>query len=211
MPLAGLRVVDLGCGFGDFARFARAAGAKAVLGVDVSARMLEVARTLTVDGDIHYAHTAIEEWATAPASVDLIVSALALHYVADFGSVADRVSDALVPGGSFVFSVEHPICTAHPIGWQSLQDRVRAYWPVDNYAHEGARRTNWFVTGVVKYHRRFSTYLNALLQAGLTLVHVEEPEPIPEALALRPSLSDESRRPPFLLVRALKPKPATGL
>ena len=38
--LAGLRVVDLGCGFGWFCRWARAAGAASVLGLDVSENML---------------------------------------------------------------------------------------------------------------------------------------------------------------------------
>ena len=206
--LTGLGVADLGCGFGDFARFARIAGARDVLGVDVSARMLEVAKTLTVDASIRYVRITIEEWSAPPASVDLIVSSLALHYIADFGSVVRRVTDALVPGGALVFSVEHPMCTAHPIGWQSAGGRARAYWPVDNYAHEGARHTDWFVTGVVKYHRTVATYLNTLMHAGLSLVHIEEPEPIAGALAQRPTLAEESRRPAFLLVSAVKPKQA---
>ena len=33
-PMDGLRVLDLGCGFGWFARWARAAGAATVLGLD---------------------------------------------------------------------------------------------------------------------------------------------------------------------------------
>jgi 2-polyprenyl-3-methyl-5-hydroxy-6-metoxy-1,4-benzoquinol methylase len=38
--LAGADVLDLGCGFGDFARLARARGAASVTGVDISERML---------------------------------------------------------------------------------------------------------------------------------------------------------------------------
>jgi SAM-dependent methyltransferase len=41
---AGRRVLDLGCGYGWFCRWARQAGAAQVLGVDVSARMLARAR-----------------------------------------------------------------------------------------------------------------------------------------------------------------------
>ena len=43
-PLAGLRVLDLGCGFGAFARWAREMGAESVLGVDLSEKMLARAR-----------------------------------------------------------------------------------------------------------------------------------------------------------------------
>jgi len=39
-PLAGARVLDLGCGYGWFCRWARAAGAQSVLGLDLSERML---------------------------------------------------------------------------------------------------------------------------------------------------------------------------
>ncbi|MBW8662453.1 methyltransferase domain-containing protein, partial [Klebsiella pneumoniae subsp. pneumoniae] len=45
MPdLHGLRAVDLGCGFGWFARWARENGAAEVLGLDVSENMLARAR-----------------------------------------------------------------------------------------------------------------------------------------------------------------------
>jgi predicted RNA methylase len=43
-PLEGARVLDLGCGFGAFARWARAMGAARVLGVDRSKRMLTLLR-----------------------------------------------------------------------------------------------------------------------------------------------------------------------
>ncbi|RMX07903.1 class I SAM-dependent methyltransferase [Corticibacter populi] len=44
--LCGLAVLDLGCGFGDFARHARTRGAAGVVAVDVSASMLAEARRL---------------------------------------------------------------------------------------------------------------------------------------------------------------------
>ena len=46
------------------------------------------------------------------ASFDLVFSSLALHYVRDFAGVCRNVARMLVPGGSFVFSVEHPVFTA---------------------------------------------------------------------------------------------------
>ena len=39
-PMSGLRVVDLGCGFGWFCRWAREQGAASVLGLDMSENML---------------------------------------------------------------------------------------------------------------------------------------------------------------------------
>lgn len=53
--LEGRRVVDLGCGFGWFARWARKHGAAHVLGLDLSENMLARARADTEDPGIDYA------------------------------------------------------------------------------------------------------------------------------------------------------------
>jgi ubiquinone/menaquinone biosynthesis C-methylase UbiE len=61
--LKGMRILDLGCGFGDFARKARREGACAVVGIDISFRMLERAIALTDDPAIEYRHASIEQLA----------------------------------------------------------------------------------------------------------------------------------------------------
>ena len=77
---------------------------------------------------------------------------------------------------------------------------------MDRYRDEGERRTKWFVDGVVKYCRAWiSSYVNALLDAGLVLARLEEPEAEPAALAEHPEWQDERRRPPFLLLAADRP------
>ena len=55
----------------------------------------------------------LEAFAAEPASFDLVVSSLALHYIADYAGLVRRIATWLVPGGRFAFSVEHPIFTAH--------------------------------------------------------------------------------------------------
>src|SRR4051794_1731272 len=69
----GLRVVDLGCGFGWFCRWAREEGALHVLGLDISERMLERAREATSDD--------LETVSLPSSQFDLAYSSLALHYV----------------------------------------------------------------------------------------------------------------------------------
>jgi SAM-dependent methyltransferase len=199
--LADLRILDLGCGFGDFARAARGQGAASVLAVDVSAKMLAEAGRRTADPAIRYEQASIETVALEEGGFDLIVSSLALHYVADYPAAARRIAAALAPGGRFAFSVEHPMCTALS-GGQWHQDAAGAalHWPVDRYAEEGRRDTRWFVDGVVKYHRTVASYVNGLIDAGLILVRLDEP--VPEALAARPDLNLHRRRPPFLLLAA---------
>ncbi len=202
--LADLRVLDLGCGFGNFARAARQRGARLVVGVDISDRMLADARTRGDNTGITYLRASLETFEPQPEQFDLVVSMLALHYIADYAAVLRRIARCLVPGGRFAFSVEHPIFTASGTSdWHRAADGVPVHWPVDNYRNEGERRTKWFVDGVVKYHRTIETYVNTLLDAGFRLVRLEEPEAESQPLLdKRPELKAERRRPPFLLVAA---------
>ena len=205
--LHGLRVLDLGCGFGDFAREARRRGAREVVGVDVSARMLERAAALTPDSAIRYVRTSIEALDGADGPFDLAVSSLALHYVEDYRGTAARIAGLLAPGGLFAFSVEHPLCTALARQrWVRDAEGRALYWPVDGYRDEGPRSTRWFVDGVIKYHRTIETYVNGLLDAGLALRRLLEPEPADgEAARVVPEVELHRRRPPFLLLAARKP------
>jgi SAM-dependent methyltransferase len=201
--MRGLRVVDLGCGFGWFCRWARAEGAAQVLGIDVSEKMLERARATTSDTAIVYRKADLDRLGLEPASFDLAYSSLALHYLAELPALLATVHRALVPGGGrLVFSVEHPIFTAptRP-GWSVAADGGKA-WSLDAYLIEGPRTTDWLKPGVVKQHRTLATYLNLLIAAGFTITDVEEWGPNDAQIAARPSLADERQRPPFLLVGA---------
>src|SRR4029453_12730135 len=90
-PLEGLRVLDLGCGFGAFARWAREMGADSVLGVDLSERMLDRARAQTQDPRVTYCLADIESLELPDASFDLVYSSLTLHYIEDFGAVCAAI------------------------------------------------------------------------------------------------------------------------
>lgn len=198
----GLRVVDLGCGFGWFCRWVRQSGAAGVLGIDVSENMLSRARADTADPAIEYRRADLETLELASGSHDLAYSSLALHYVADVARLYAAVHLALVPGGSFVFSIEHPVYMAptNP-GW-SLDPQGRRVWPVDRYLVEGPRRTDWLTEGVVKHHRTIGTTLTLLIRSGFTVTAVEEFCPTEQQIAARPELAEELDRPMFLLVSA---------
>jgi SAM-dependent methyltransferase len=200
--LRGLKVVDLGCGFGWFCRWAREQGATQVLGLDVSEKMLARAKAATSDPGIAYAIADMELLDLPEASIELVYSSLALHYVADLAKLMAKVHHALVPGGHLVFSIEHPIYMAprHP-GWLVGEDGHKT-WPVDSYCVEGPRTTEWLAKGVIKQHRTIGTTLNLLIRPGFTISQVEEWGPTSEQIAAKPELAEERERPMFLLVAA---------
>ena len=202
---AGKRVLDLGCGYGWHCRYAVEQGAAAVVGVDLSQRMLERARQMTDSPRIEYKRGAIEDIDFPAGSFDAVISSLAFHYVEDFAAVCRKVCGCLQPGGDFVFSVEHPVFTAYGTqDWYRDENGAILHWPVDGYYTEGWRKTVFLGEEVTKYHKTLTTYLNSLLQNGFALTGVVEPAPTPEAVRTIPGMADELRRPMMLLVSACK-------
>jgi ubiquinone/menaquinone biosynthesis C-methylase UbiE len=57
--LTGLDVLDLGCGDGELARWCLEHGAQRVVGVDLSQRMLALARERTPDARIQYVRSGL--------------------------------------------------------------------------------------------------------------------------------------------------------
>ncbi len=202
----GRRVLDLGCGAGQLARHLASRGAAEVVGVDVSERMLELARAQWAHPRVTYVHGALETLAFPPSRFDLAVSSLVFHYVEDYRGLVARIAGWLAPGGVLVYSTEHPIYTARlpGDGWVLDEAGRRTRWALDRYSDEGPRDETWFVSGVRKVHRTLSTLVNGLLDAGLVVERVVEPVPSERWLSDHPQHADERRRPVFLLIRARK-------
>ena len=202
--VTGRRVADLGCVFGWASRWFREQGAASVVGFDLSRNMIARARADTSDPGIDYRIADLEALDLPEAAFDLVYSALAFHYVADFGRLMRMIHKALAPGGDLVFTIEHPIfmAAAHP-HW-TLDEDGRKTWSVNGYSAEGERRTDWFAKGVLKHHRTLATTLNTLIGAGFALRRVEEFAPTPQQIARMPELAEEMERPMLLLVAARK-------
>jgi SAM-dependent methyltransferase len=202
--LHGKRILDLGCGFGWFARWARQQGALSVLGLDVSQNMLERAQAMTSDNAIEFRMVDLEDAEFSACSFDFVFSALALHYVQNLSRIFKAVHHGICDEGNFVFSVEHPIFTAsRNAQWLVRNDGLKT-WPVDSYSNEGPRTTDWLAKGFMKQHRTFSTVINTLIGAGFAVERIEEWGPTADQIASRPDLAEEGERPLFLLVAAQK-------
>ena len=198
----GKRVLDLGCGYGWHCFYAAEHGANRVLGIDLSEKMLAVAMRKNAKENITYQRNAIEDLIFSGQSFDVVLSSLALHYVADYIHLVEKISNWLAPGGSFVFSVEHPVFTSYGTqDWYYDSEGNILHFPVDRYFLEGKRETIFLGEKVIKYHRTLTTYLEALLQNHFTIEHVVEPKPPQEMMQLE-GMNEELRRPMMLLIAA---------
>ena len=175
-----------------------------MLGIDISTKMLERARSETTSPKIAYRCVDLDVLDLAPDSADLVFSSLTLHYVRDLDRLLSMVAKSTVPGGSIVFSVEHPIYSAPSTQDFDTSAHGGRIWPLDNYLVEGPRMRSWFVDGVIKEHRTIATYANTVIDAGFRLDRIVEWGPTAEEVLARPELTDDRHRPWFLLLRATR-------
>lgn len=200
----GKKVLDLGCGYGWHCKYDADRGAEWVLGTDISAKMLSVAKEKNCAPNIEYRQRAMEDLDFDPESFDVIISSLAFHYVKDFDRLVKNIHRWLKTGGLLVFSAEHPVFTSSGSqDWFYDKDGNIMHFPVDNYYYEGRREAVFLGEKVIKYHRTLTTYLELLLQTGFEICHVVEPRP-PRDMMDIPGMADEMRRPMMLLVSAKK-------
>lgn len=203
--LQGKKVVDLGCGYGWFCRSAREQGATQVLGMDLSEKMLGKAKEMTEDPTIEYRQQDLEALQLPAASFDLVYSSLTLHYIEDLGKLFATVYQALVNGGEFIFTAEHPIYTAPKHQGWLVDEAGQKSWPINGYQQEGQRISNWLAEGVIKQHRMLGTYINLLVQQGFTIRYLNEWGPSAQQIADNPALDEEKERPMIFILAVQKP------
>ncbi len=106
-PIAGERVVDVGCGCGatSFAFAEKVAPAGHVLGIDISAPMLARARELApANMPVEFVLADATVHAFAPASFDLLASRFGVMFFAQPALSFANMRKALRPGGRVVFA-----------------------------------------------------------------------------------------------------------
>jgi len=202
--LSGMSVLDLGCGYGWHCRYAVENGAKQVLGIDLSEKMIHEAEARNADPRISYRVCGLDEYDYPADSYDCVISNLVLHYVADLDTILGKICHTLKANGLFLLNMEHPVFTAGVNqDWICDSDGQPLFWPVNDYFHPGERVTRFLGQDVKKQHHTLTQILMGLINAGFKLEAVEEAKPRAEMMNI-PGMADEMRRPMMLLVKARK-------
>lgn len=205
MPgVEGTRLLDAGCGNGWYAEQLLKKGAD-VDAIDASAVMVEHAKNrlasqLTSDphGRLTIQHADLmDPLPFDDARFEGVVSALVLHYIADWRPTLREFARVLKPGGWLLFSTHHP-----------ATEMVR-FAPNDYFKVEHVVDT-WKWLGQVEFYRRPLTEISSsLFDAGFVIERMIEPVPTDEFRRLKPeSYDDLMRQPEFLIVLARSTKPA---
>ena len=171
-PVAGKRILDLGCGEGYCSRILRRRGAQ-VLGVDISDQMIEQAikaekvEELGIDYAVHDA----AQMRLGESQFDLVVAVFLFNYlnVDQMRKTMSNVHSTLRSGGQFVFAVPHP---SFPF---MRQPAAPFYFDIGKAGYFSSRNSLfpgqiWKRDGtaldVQLVHKTLEDYFEALKQAG---------------------------------------------
>ncbi len=191
------RVLDIGTGEGQLARLLADAGAQ-VIGLDPT--VAQLTRALELAGGPTYARSTAESLPIADASVDAVLACLVFEHIPDHRPAIAEVARVLRPGGRFAFFLNHPLLQCPGSGW--IVDHIldEEYWRVGRYLVADVVMEE-LAPGVVLpfVHRPLSEYVNALADAGLSLVRMLEPAP-PSGFVARAPEYEASVDIPRLLV-----------
>lgn len=207
--LAGAgRVLDVGTGEGQVARLASASGAELVVGVDPTAAQIAVAHQR--GGGPHYARAGAAGLPFPDGAFDAVVACLVFEHIRDIDVAIAEVARVLVPGGRFLFFLNHPLLQTPSSGWidDQVLDPPEQYWRIGPYLVEDESieevEKDVFIPFI---HRPLSRYVNALIANGLLLHRMEEPAPPPGFLVRAAEYEAAASIPRLLFLRAERVAP----
>jgi SAM-dependent methyltransferase len=191
----GRWVLDAGCGPGLYAEELVARGAE-VIGLDASRAMVELARK-RLGSTARIEHADLNApLPLADEGFDLIVCALAIHYVDDRAATLREFHRVLRPGGRVVLSTQHPTTDWMRKGGSYFDTREE----VDEWKRDGR-------TYEVRFWREPLTSLcAAVAEAGFLIERLVEPLPADSMRQRWPEDWEQLRTEPgFLVLRLVKP------
>ena len=191
--IAGREVLDACCGEGFFSRALATRGAR-VTGVDLSPRLIEMARAKDPHGTIDYRVGDLSRPLPELAGhFSLIGSHLALNDVRDYQGFAATLASLASSGARLVLGFNNPYSSV-------VRGHVTDYFASGTVAVYGGM---WDM-GIKAhyYHRTLEDYLDAFLGAGFRLAKLVD---VPDRSDLLPTLPQGSRFPRFMVLAFDKP------
>lgn len=195
--VSGLTVLDAGCGEGYLSRILTRRGAK-VTGIDISPRLVEMARAKDPEGKIEYQVTDLCQPLPAYREhFDLSASFFVLNDVYDYRGFLSTLGAAIKPGGRAVFFMNNPYVFVVRGYVTDYFDSGKAFFSKGMASHG---------VNVCYYQRTMQEYLDASFAAGFQLQRLID-VPLPESSPAHPGftlLPVECKFPLFMILSLVK-------
>lgn len=197
MPdVKGKKVLDAACGPGKYAEILLSRGG-IVTGFDISPKMIALARTRNKEQGVFYVHDlSMPLSGTEDATYDVVLCALALHYMDDWTLTIKEFCRVLKPKGQLIISIEHPFFEFNYFQSKRYFDveHVKCVW-------KGFGRP----VEINSFRRPLMACLQPLTDNGFYIDKLVEPKPVAEFEALDPKHFKELNEfPAFMCLRAVK-------
>ena len=180
----GLTVLDAGCGEGIVSR-QLAAEKASVYGIDVSPRLIELARQRDQLQAVTYAvHDLSRPLPEFEGTFDLVVSNMVLNDVPNYKGFIATLSSVLKPNSRVVMSINNPYSAL-------IREKVDDYFDSGKAVLYGMAQEG---VAVYYYHHTLAEYMSAFQTAGLLLRSLVDMR-LPKTLAAR--LPEKSKEFPW--------------
>lgn len=194
--VAGKTVLDAACGPGKYAETLHSQGA-IVTGFDSNSKMIAFARERNPQHGSFFVHDLNDPLYMLPdASFDMVLCALAMHYVVDWNPTIREFYRVLKPKGRLILSIEHPF-------FEHLYYQSTVYFKTEPV------HCTWSGFGkpvkVHSYRRPLAACIAPLTDNGFLIDKLIEPKPVAEFEKLDPKhFAELNSFPAFMCIRALR-------
>ena len=192
----GKTVLDAACGPGKYSEILIDRGAM-VTGLDISPKMIELAILRNKNKGKFFVHDLSTYFDMVESnSCDVVICALAMHYVEDWTTTMQEFHRVLKSDGTLVISIEHPF-------YEYTFFNSKKYFEVENV------KCIWKGFGqpveVNSFRRPLSECISPLTDNGFYIDKIIEPRPTEEFEKLDPEHYQELNAfPAFMCIRAVK-------
>jgi ubiquinone/menaquinone biosynthesis C-methylase UbiE len=195
----GLKVLDAGCGTGYLSKQLNDRGAL-VTGVDLSERMIEIARAQHPHIDFRI-DSCGELRTIGDAEFDLVIANYVLMDTPDLEDTMHAFSRVLRSRGTAVLVFSHPCFPSGRATVSAGAREVTYHWPFPYFERNCCVDPPWghFTSDFIWFHRPLSDYWKAFRAAGFMMLDFEEPRIAKERyhLAANPRKLANSRSRPY--------------
>ncbi len=205
--LAGLKILDAGCGDGYFTELLTNKGAD-VLGIEGSEKMIHIAKNKHKDLEFQTADL-LQKLSFENNSFEVIFANMVLMHLSDIKMFVSECKRILKPSGKFIFSILHPAFNVPTMNlYKSLLDKLLGRTPsglARTYFSKNLDRRFESTIGhnLTHYHRTLEEYSQILKTAGFFIEEILEPHDLPdEFLKQNPKLEYATRLPRFIFIKA---------
>lgn len=213
----GKRVLDIGCGEGNFPRLYAKMGAE-VVGVDFSPKMIELARQAEERDKlgIEYVVADAAKLEGVKGKFDAVTCFMALMDIEHYKDAICEAARALKDRGRFIFCITHPCfefgecLDREPLAKWVQEDGDATHLELTDYFQPGVSEVVWDMERLVKpfkttsFHRTLTDYFDALAEGGFVASRLVEAKPTKNGVEKYPSLRKHLKIPHSITIEARK-------